>query len=207
MCLIDLHTHNIHCGHRAILNCGAEELAGHACSVGIHPWYITDDWHNIFDGLSSVATNKNVVAIGECGFDFVKSPASLEVQRHVFEAHVRLSEAIDKPLIVHSVKGMEELIKASKNSRHKEAWIIHGFRGKPEQAKQLLVAGFYISFGANFNEESIAITPLERLFIESDESKEPIENTYGKVAIVKGVEVKQLSEQICRNATRCKIFF
>lgn len=207
MCLVDLHTHNIDCGRNAILNCDAGNIIGDFCSVGIHPWHITENWHDVFDEISVTATNNQVVAIGECGFDFVKSPASRELQYSVFKAHVNLSETTRKPLIIHSVKGFEELIRASKESLHKESWIIHGFRGKPEQAQQLLSAGFYLSFGMYFNEESVRITPLERLFIESDESKEPVADIYAKVAFVRHVGIEQLSEQIYRNAAQCKIFF
>ena len=42
-------------------------------SVGIHPWYLTDhDVENQLEILRKAIENKQVVAIGECGFDKLK---------------------------------------------------------------------------------------------------------------------------------------
>ena len=49
-------------------------------------------------------------------------------------------------------------------------WIIHGFRGKPQLAQQLLNKGFYISLGEKFNPETVSIIPVDRLLFETDES-------------------------------------
>ena len=44
--------------------------------------------------------------------------------------------------------------------------IIHGFRGKPELARQLTAAGFFLSLGARYNPASERFA----LFRESDMS-------------------------------------
>ena len=49
-------------------------------------------------------------------------------------------------------------------------WIIHGFRGKPQLAQQLLNNGFYISLGEHFNPQTVTIIPTNRLLFETDES-------------------------------------
>ncbi len=51
-----------------------------------------------------------------------------------------------------------------------QPWIIHGFRGKPQQAGQLLRAGFNLSLGPNFNPETARVIPSDRLHIETDDS-------------------------------------
>ena len=47
-------------------------------------------------------------------------------------------------------------------------WIVHGFRGGPALARQLLDAGFDLSFGLRYNKESFDITPTERRYRETD---------------------------------------
>ena len=74
-----------------------------------------------------------------------------------------------------------------------QKWIVHGFRGKPQLAGQLLKAGIDLSFGEKFNPESIQITPIERLFIETDESAMPIERIYEQIARIRGCKINDLN--------------
>lgn len=71
--------------------------------------------------------------------------------------------------------------------------VVHGFRGKPQLAKQLLNAGFAISYGEHFNPESVAVTPLDKLCIETDESEMPIEEIYKKIATIKDCRTHELN--------------
>ena len=50
-------------------------------------------------------------------------------------------------------------------------WIVHGFRGNAELARQLLKAGIELSFGERFNARALAATPEEKRHTESDESE------------------------------------
>ena len=92
-----------------------------------------------------------------------------------------------------------QLLKAAKEIPHKQAWIIHGFRGKEEQATQLLRAGFYLSFGEKFNSDTVKSVPLKRIFIESDESKKNIEKIYSEIATLKGCKQDLLEQAILGN--------
>ena len=80
-----------------------------------------------------------------------------------------------------------------------QPWIWHGFRGKPEQAVQLLKKGFYLSFGEYYPDETMQIVPDERLFLETDDSLLDIEDILCQAARVRGVEVEALCEVIRRN--------
>ena len=205
MKFIDIHTHNCNSKDLSILSCNTKAVDTHLCSIGIHPRDITPYWKAQFNEMITIAENKNIVAIGECGFDFLKSTISHELQQEVFNAHIEISESVKKPLIIHLVKGQEALIEVAKKSRHRQAWIIHGFRGKPEQAQQLLSQGIYLSFGKYFNEKSVAIAPIDRIFIETDESNENIENIYNRIAKIKGIESDELVSRIYENIMHCKI--
>ena len=204
MTLIDIHTHNSTPAANSICN-SSHYIAGRKISVGIHPWDINSDWKNNFLAIAEYAKAKNVVAIGECGFDTLKSPATIELQEEIFRAHAQLADALCKPLIIHCVKAFDKLIAQHKELNPQQAWIIHGFRGKPQQAAQLTKAGFYLSLGEKFNHESAKAIPTERLFIETDESKQTITEIYTAVAQTIGLSVEDLAQQIMHNAKICNI--
>ncbi len=68
-----------------------------------------------------------------------------------------------------------------KEIRPQQAWIIHGFRGKPQQMEQLINQGFLLSFGAHFNEESLRLIPKDKFFLETDETTLSIIEIYQRV--------------------------
>lgn len=199
--LLDIHTHRPEQDAvTGIYNCGITYTPDRAVSVGIHPWNITHEWEETFRTIETAATAPNVVAIGECGIDKIKSSVDIETQKKAFYAHVLLSERVCKPLIIHCVKAFDEIIAIRKESSPSQAWIIHGFRGKPQQALQLVGNGFHISLGEHFNPESAKAIPMERLFIESDESTLHISEIYSAVAAAKGVSVEDFANKIKENS-------
>ena len=203
--LLDIHTHNKECDSQSSILNSNGYITGRRISMGIHPWNISSDWEKHFAIIRANACKENVCAIGECGTDKLKSPANEELQQEVFRAHATLAEEAGKPLIIHCVKGFDTIIALHKEISPKQAWIIHGFRGKPQQAEQLIKNGFYISFGDKFNIDSVKATPLERLFIESDESKKSINKIYDEIAKVKGCSIAELCTAIMHNAAKCNI--
>ena len=152
----------------------------------------------LLDYLKQQLRKKQFVAAGEAGLDKL-AVASMELQLTVFKAQVRLSEEYGLPLIIHCVKAMDELLAVKKEFRPQQAWVWHGFRGKPEQAMQLLKKGFYLSFGEYYPDETMQTVPDERLFLETDNSSLDIEDILCRAAKVRGVEVEALRETIRRN--------
>ena len=200
MTFIDIHTHNSKAEH-AVYNNGTAYNAEKRISIGIHPWYITDGWESQFSAIADSAKAANVVAIGECGVDMLKSPVPIGVQEEIFLAHAQLAETLCKPLIIHCVKAFDRIIALHYKLKPQQAWIIHGFRGKPQLAQQLIRAGFYISLGERFNPDSTKIIPIDRLFIESDESSMSIADIYAAIAATKGIPCNELAQQIMANTT------
>lgn len=205
MDFFDIHTHNKECDSRSSILNSNEYITGRRISMGIHPWDISCNWEEQFAIIRANAYKENVCAIGECGTDKLKSPANEELQQEVFKAHALLAEEVNKPLIIHCVKGIDTIIALRKEISPEQPWIIHGFRGKPQQAEQLIKNGFYISFGDKFNIDSVKATPLERLFIESDESQKSIDKIYDEIAKVKGCSIAELCTTIMHNAAKCNI--
>ena len=205
MILTDIHCHNVpHDGRRFILDCGLSIPIGvQYASVGIHPWHIHDDWEKDMRIVENAAVSPAVKAIGECGIDFAKSSATADVQETVLHRHITLSESVGKPLILHIVKGQEIVMRMRKELRPQQPWIVHGFRGKPEQARQYIAAGFFLSFGKSFNTEALLATPLNRILLESDEDSAPLTEHYARVADILSLSIEELAMLIERN---CSIF-
>lgn len=167
-----------------------------ACSIGLHPWYIGPNFHDEMKRIRYFATKKNVLLIGETGLDKLHG-ADLKLQETVFVEHIHISEEIGKPLIIHCVKALDEIISLRKRVRPQQQWIIHGFRGKPQQAHQLLDNGFHLSFGEHFNPDSLALAfNRNSAWLETDESAYSIEEIYAQAARTLHITKEELEELI-----------
>ena len=111
----------------------------------------------------------------------------LAQQEDAFRRHVSESEQAGKPLVIHCVKTLEEILRVRKEMQPVQPWVMHGFRGKPQQLQSLLSAGIYVSFGLHYNKESLVLCPLEMMFLETDDIAAPIEPLYKEVAQIKGI--------------------
>ena len=191
--LFDIHTHNLKSGKTGcrIINLAFEQAEQVLAedneeffSVGFHPCLLESFSESNFDKLRLFANDNRVKAIGECGLD-KNSSFDLKTQVLAFEQQIILSETIKKPLIIHCVGRINELLEIKNTMKPAQLWIIHGFRGKPQLAEQILKSGCALSFGEYFNAESVRITPLEKLFVETDESNKSIEEIYSNIIKVK----------------------
>lgn len=203
--ILDIHTHRREADSegKSIINykqlTGAPLLEGYYYSIGIHPWELTlSTMKEQQDFIISQLPDKRIVAIGESGLDKL-TETPMELQRMAFIMQITLSEQYSLPLIIHCVKAMDEMLAVKKKFNPKQPWIWHGFRGKPEQATQLLKQGFYLSLGEHYSDETMKLIPDDRLFLETDESLLDIEDILRRAAEVRGVGVEALRETIRRN--------
>ena len=198
--LVDIHTHiKLQSANRMILNLDFTEaqvlLSSNEkgwFSLGFHPWYADGFSNEAFVELAHWATDKRLVAIGECGLD-KNSKIPMDEQIPVFEQQILLSERIKKPLMIHCVGCFNELFAIKKRIHPNQLWIIHGFRGKLELACQTLKAGCALSFGVHFNPESVRITPINSLFVETGDSTVPIQDIYRQLSVIKQCEAEDLN--------------
>lgn len=197
---IDTHTHNLQTDNPfAVINIPIDQLRetlqsakNGFYSVGIHPWDVHNTDSSLLDVLEESLTDSRIKAIGECGFDR-NAKATFKEQGYFFERQVLLSEKYEKPLIIHCVAAFNELILLRKRFAATQNWILHGFRGKPEMAHQLLRHGFALSYGEKLNPLSVQVTPLDKLCIETDESTTPIDETYKQIAVLKNCRPDELN--------------
>lgn len=209
MQLLDIHTHHLPLHpEQAIFNYSPEALVAQLptyCSVGIHPWYLTpDNLRKKWDWFMLAVHYPNVLAIGEAGLDkAIDVPFALQMD--VFERQIELSEVMKFPLIIHCVRAANEIIELKKRIQPHMPWIIHGFRGKKEQALQYIRHGIFLSFGERYQEEALLAVPIDRLFLETDESTIEISLLYEQAATIRSLSVESLTMQI--QQTINEVFF
>ncbi|WP_298527400.1 TatD family hydrolase [uncultured Porphyromonas sp.] len=176
-----------------------ERFAGRSfVSIGLHPWQAEDLTEGSLLLLEQkLLTSPRVVALGEAGLDRIcDTPYSKQL--HFFREEARLADRLDLPLIIHLVRAQEDILRLKKELRPHSSWLIHGFRGKPEQAAQLLRSGFYLSFGRYFHSESLALAYGEgRAFLETDDVPDLlISSVYSEAAHSLGLSVEELREKL-----------
>ncbi len=187
-------------------------------SVGLHP---NDEEDFDASNYAALAKDPKVVAIGECGLDYFrtgKTEAERAAQKERFEKHIALAQETGKALIVHCREAHDDLLALLAERKPSVAVVIHFFTGSGELAKRYLDLGCYLSFPGpvtytDMYDESIRITPPERLLIETDapfaapvphrgKRNEPayVEEVARKVAAVWNVPLEEVAARAATNA-------
>lgn len=169
-------------------------------SMGIHPWNADEMVQAELATMASLLQDKQVAAVGEIGLDRC-CDVDFERQQMVFLAQLKMAACVGLPVIVHCVKAWDELLAMVRQVDNCPSLIVHGFRGKPELANQLMKWGFFLSFGTKFNEDTLRQIPLSSLFLETDDDADAdIVSLYRRVAEIKDVPLETLQDAMMRNA-------
>ena len=208
---INIHTHTLKYGDNLIqivnlnLNQPCPEQGYY--SYGIHPWEADKadfQRETAFQCLEERLNNPNVLALGEAGLDKMHK-ASFEKQIELFERQIELSEALQKPMILHDVRSHNEIIALRKKHKARQPWILHGFNGTEQDIKQLTGQGLYLSVGESLLHSERKITkslkniPLDLLFFETDMAEIEIETVYEAAAKLLEMDLAVLQTRIFAN--------
>lgn len=159
-------------------------------TVGIHPVDQVLDFD--YDRLKTIALNKKVVAIGECGLDYywpahdewkIGEEVEKARQKELFEKQIELAIELNLPLMIHgrptkkSMDAYEDILNIIKKYKeiHREAvrGNVHFFAGTLSIAEQFWNLGFTTSFTGVITfthdyDEVIKTAPLYMLMAETD---------------------------------------
>lgn len=147
-------------------------------SVGVHPHdaKLYDDAAEAH--LMELAKREKVVGWGEIGLDFYYDHSPREVQFDVFRRQIRIARELGLPIIIHSRDADDETVEILTEECAGVDFpggVMHCFGGSAAMAKQMLDAGFYISFAGNVTfkkaenlRDAAKVVPLEKLLIETD---------------------------------------
>ena len=211
---IDIHTHKAESSDNLIqiVNLNLNE----ACpeqgyySYGLHPWDADKadfQMETSLQRLEERLKNPNVLALGEAGLDKMHK-ASFEQQIELFERQIELSEALQKPMILHDVRSHNEIIALRKKHKAQQPWILHGFSGTEQDIKQLIGQGIYLSVGESLLHPERKIHKLFKfidlyfLFLETDMAEIGIETIYEAAANLLEMDLPTLQTRIFTNFAR-----
>lgn len=202
----NVHTHRSWANEDEVIiqNIDSKDLysAERYCSVGIHPWSANDLKAS---ELLSLANEKSVLAIGECGLDKI-CDTPMPLQMKVFEKQIELANQLQKPLLIHCVRAHEEVLSCLKKMQNKQAVIFHGFNKNSFWMKRLIDEGCFLSVGkalANptFHAVFKAI-PIAQLFFETDDMQDSVQKNYALASELLEVSELELKNQIALNFTQ-----
>lgn len=192
----DFHTHRMELlpDVTAIVNVGVNDPWNNLphVSVGVHPWDVGERWREQVERLRLRVQCAEVVAIGECGLDRVRGGA-WDWQIPCFEAQVLLAQEFGKPVVVHCVRAFDELLAVRKQCGNVRM-VVHGFRGNPTQARQLMAHGLELSFGVLFNADSLrAAYEGGKMWLETDDSGVSIQEVYERASSALNISPTDIS--------------
>ena len=211
---IDIHTHTTKSRDNLIqivnLNLNQPCPKQGYYSYGIHPWTLDKADFQMDEALRKLKENlqqPQAIALGEAGLDKMHK-ATFEQQIELFERQIELSEALQKPMILHDVKSHNEILALRKKHKAHQPWIVHGFSGTEQDVKQLIGQGIYLSVGESLLHperkiyKSFKFIDLDYLFLETDMAEVGIETIYETAANLLEMDLSTLKTRIFANFAR-----
>ena len=138
---------------------------GLAYALGIHPLATgtaaDEDLERLADALRERRDDPRLVAVGEIGLDGFVAGLDWERQLRFCAAQLRLAREADLPVIVHSRRAVDPLLKQLRTGV--AGGIAHAFTGSRQQADAMRAQGMRLGFGGALTfERALRIRALAR---------------------------------------------
>ncbi len=122
------------------------------------------------------AAHPRVRAVGETGLDFFRTgEEGRAVQEESFRRHIDLAKRLDKTLVIHDRDAHADVLRVLDREGAPDRWVMHCFSGDAAFARECLARGAYLSFAGTVTfknaaplREALAVTPLDRVLVETD---------------------------------------
>ncbi|MCK2037401.1 TatD family hydrolase [Microbacterium sp. SSW1-49] len=173
--------------------------------------------------IDELAAHPRTRAIGETGLDFFRTePERRAPQFAAFEAHIALAKKHGIAMQIHDRDAHEAVLETLTRVGAPERTVFHCFSGDDAMAKVCADAGYHLSFAGNVTfknaqnlRDALAVTPLERILVETDApflTPVPLRGrpnapylvpiTVRFMAAELGIDVDELSAQLAANTLR-----
>lgn len=194
-------------------------------SVAIHPNDAARHGDRLEADLTRIdqlAALPGVRAVGETGLDHFRTrdQAGQQTQVHSFEAHIDIAKRHDRTLVIHDRDAHADILSVLDRVGAPGRVVMHCFSGDADFARECLDRGFWLSFpgvitfgSAGDQREALAITPDDRLLVETDapyltpvprrgKPNAPylLPHTVTYIAEQRGADLAQLCDQITTNS-------
>ncbi len=211
MKMTDCHTHRLPADPESSLFSLSDPVMppeGVFFSAGVHPMFAESS--GIPRPFLDLFRSERCLAIGECGLDR-RAPMPLAQQETLFLRHADIAEELGKPLVIHSVRTRQEMIRLRKKRQPSVPWIVHGCRGTAQRLQEWADAGFILSFGegllreASLLEDFFRSLPGDSILMETDESEVSPDVLYSVAASCRRMNREDFIAMVEHNYRR--IFF
>jgi len=126
--------------------------------------------------IDALAGDDAVRAVGETGMDFFRTgPAGRAVQEESFRAHIEMADKHGKALVIHDRDSHDDVLRILEDAGPPERVVFHCFSGDTAMAEHCVERGWWLSFAGTVTfknaqslRDALAVTPLDRVLVETD---------------------------------------
>lgn len=192
-------------------------------TAGVHPNDAPKITETTFQDLERILSHPKVKGVGEIGLDYHWGTPK-EVQTPAFVRQLEIAAAARMPIVIHTRDAWQDTLALLKTHWTPTSLpcLMHCFTGTPDQARECLDLGFDLAYGgvttypkAPEIRESVKVTPLDRMLLETDapylppvpfrgKRNEPayVAKTAAVIAELKEISVEELARHTTRNFAR-----
>ncbi|QES48651.1 AraC family transcriptional regulator [Streptomyces venezuelae] len=126
--------------------------------------------------IELLAALPQVKAVGETGLDYFRTgPEGMAAQEASFRAHIEIAKRQSKALVIHDREAHADVLRILREEGAPERTVFHCYSGDAGMARECAAAGYYLSFAGTVTfknaqplRDALAVTPLERVLVETD---------------------------------------
>lgn len=126
--------------------------------------------------IEALAAHPRVRAIGETGLDYFRTGEDgVAAQHDSFRWHIDLAKRTGKALQIHDRDSHDDVLRILAEEGAPERTVLHCFSGDVAMARECAERGYYLSVAGTVTfknarglRDAVAITPLDRLLVETD---------------------------------------
>ncbi len=169
------------------------------------------------------SSSEKVRVIGETGLDYFRTGEDGRAAQHAsFAAHIELAKRLDKTLMIHDRDAHDDILAILDREGMPDRVVMHCFSGDTEFARKCADRGAFLSFAgvitfknAQSLRDALAVTPLDRVLVETDapyltpsphrgqpNASYLIPHTVRKMAGVLNISVAELCQALSDNSNR-----
>ena len=173
--------------------------------------------------LENLLKNKKIKLIGETGFDFFTEDfkEKKKEQNEAFHLSLELAASYNVPIVIHNRKGLDEMLKNTKELSKVPLVLFHSFAFSSREALSILNHNVNAVFSfskqiLNGNKKSLSCVqelPLDKIFLETDApfqtlkgesftNPSEIQRIYSAAAEIKKMSLESFCNEIGDNFKR-----
>lgn len=123
-----------------------------------------------------VVSSDQVRAVGETGLDYFRTGEQGRAAQHEsFRAHIEMAKRLDRTLVIHDRDAHGDVLAVLDDVGAPERTVMHCFSGHADFARACVERGLWLSYSGTVTfknaqpvRDALAVTPIDRLLVETD---------------------------------------